>query len=317
VRLRVTGGASRLDRFLLDEGLRGTIGRRRLAALLAAGDVRVNGRRARKGTLVRPGDRVSVEGLPVPAPALVPTPGALALVYADERLVAADKPPGLPCTAGRTAGPTLAGMLLARCPEMARIDPVRAAGLVHRLDTGTSGLILAARDPDTYRRLRGELRRKAVAKEYLAVVRGDVAVPGTVARPLRRRPRRRSRMEPARPGDPAAWLAETVFTPLRRGGGLTLVRLAMRTGVTHQLRVHMALLGHPILGDARYDRARRARPPVSPAEPGARAPAWHYLHAAALRFDAGDLPRALGAPFPAHWRPLFARLGWPAGDPPD
>jgi 23S rRNA pseudouridine1911/1915/1917 synthase len=270
--------------------------------MLAAGDVRVNGRSATKGTLVRSGDEVTVHALPAAEQRLAPTPAMLAIVYANRHLVAVDKPPAMPSTGGTTAGASVASILLARFPAMARIDATRAAGLVHRLDNGTSGLLIAARHPASYRRLRLEFSRKAVEKDYLAVVRGRVREAGRIARALERRAR--GRMAPARPGTTSGWHAATDFTPLCYGDGLTLVRLRMRTGVTHQLRVHMALLGHPVLGDRRYGHAiARA------AAPEARG--WHYLHAAAVRFDAADLPRRLEAPFPAHWEPLFERLGWP------
>lgn len=104
----------------------------------------------------------------------------------------------------------------------------------------------------------------------------------------------------ARAKAPGSWPAVTSVTPLRTASALTLVRLRMRTGVTHQLRVHLAALGHPVLGDARYGGADAAR-----GEPG-----WHYLHAAVLRADVAGLPPRLATPFPRHWRALCERLGW-------
>lgn len=292
----------RLDR-LLQGHLGKTIGRRRLAAMLAAGDVRVNGRPAAKGTLVRPGDEIVVHALPAPESRLTATPGALVTPYLDAHLVVVDKPPGMPSLGGVTAGPSVASTLLALFPEMAEIDHRRSAGLVHRIDTGTSGLLLAARHPETYRRLRREFERKAVEKHYLAVVRGSLSQEGRIELPLRRQTR--SRMAPARAGD-AGWPAMTAFTPLNISGDLTLLHLSMRTGVTHQLRVHLAALGHPILGDERYGPSTdRAPEDLLTTHP------WHYLHAHALRFDAADLPCPLVTAFPAHWIPLCERLGWP------
>ena len=297
--MTVTGDPMRLDRFLLRTTLPEGVGRRRLAAMLGAGEVRVNGRAARKGTLVRAGDEVTIVRLPTAAAPLVPTPGRLVVVYADDRLVAIDKPPGMPAVGGPTPGASVAGRLLARFPEMAAIEARRAAGLVHRLDTGTSGLLVAARRQDVHLRLRGEFTRRAVEKAYLAVVRGHLAHAGTIVQPLRRRSPNRARMIGARARDRRAWPARTDFAPLLHARDMTLVRLRMRTGVTHQLRVHLAMLGHPIVGDARYGRDGTIA-------------GWHYLHAAALRFDALDLPRGLSTAFPAHWRALFTRLRWPA-----
>jgi 23S rRNA pseudouridine1911/1915/1917 synthase len=273
-----------------------------VGALLAAGVVRVNGRRARKGTMVHAGDAVTVaDGPPVDSAASVTSALRLPPVHEDADLVAVDKPPGVPTTIGNTAGPSVAAALLARFPEMGVIDPRRAAGLVHRLDTGTSGLLIAARSPTTYARLRREFAAKAIEKEYVAVVRGRLDRPHIVAEPLARHPRRRNRMIVARPDRPG-WTARTDVVPLRADDDLSVVRLIMRTGVTHQLRLHLSLLGHPVMGDRRYgDAALESQVGVE----------WHYLHARALRFDAPDLPRGLAAPFPEHWRALFATRAWP------
>jgi len=283
--------------------------------MLAAGDVRVNGRPAAKGALLRAGDEVAVHAWPE-EPRLVQVSAPLPIVRVDADLVAVDKPPGMHSTGGPSAGPSVAAILLARFPEMAAIDPWRAAGLVHRLDTGTSGLLLAARHPAAYRRLRREFTRKAVEKDYLAVVRGAITRPGWVARSLRRAPRSRRRVIPARPGAASGWPARTEFVPLGSAAGLSLVRLRMRTGVTHQLRVHMATLGHPILGDTRYGRLVTTAALAPDVERDANGGEGHYLHAVALRFDSAGFPRGLRTPFPVHWRPLFERLGWPARMPP-
>ena len=306
----MSGAPIRLDRFLRT-WLGACIGRRRLAAMLAAGDVRVNGRPAAKGTLLRAGDEVAVYAWPE-EPRLVPVGAPLPIIHVDADLVAVDKPPGMPSTGGPSAGPSVAAILLARFPEMAAIDPQRAAGLVHRLDTGTSGILIAARHPAAYQRLRREFTHKAVEKDYLAVVRGRLAQPGSIARALRRDPRSRSSMVPARPGAPSGWPARTDLVPLDSAAGLSLVRLRMRTGVTHQLRVHMAMLGHPILGDARYGRHVATGTPVPGVERDAKAAGGHYLHAVALRFDTAGFPHELRTSFPSHWQPLFERLGWPA-----
>lgn len=298
MRLRVTGPPQRLDRFLVAHWPP-PIGRRRLAVLLARGEVRVNGRPARKATLVRAGDEIAVLLPAEPEPPSVADP-RVRLVHRGARFVAVDKPPGLPTTAGPTPGPSVAAALLARFPEMAVIEGPRAAGLAHRLDTGTSGLLVAARSAEAHAALRAAFREKAVIKDYLAIVLGRLRAPRTVSHPLRRHPRSQRRMILARAEAPGSWPAVTSVAPLRTAPALTLVHLRMRTGVTHQLRVHLAALGHPVLGDARYGGADAA---------GAE-PEWHYLHAAVLRADVAGLPPRLAAPFPRHWRALCERLGW-------
>ncbi len=300
----MTGDGMRLDRYLAAHGPLAGRGRRDLAAILARGLVRVNGKRARKGTPVRAGDIVTIEDGAGDTTSAVAVP--LALLHLDDTLVAVDKPPGLPTTRGRTRGPSLAAALCARFPEMTTIDP-RHGGLVHRLDTGTSGLLLAARCPDRHDRLRRAFAAKRVGKEYLAVVYGRLSGPATIDRPLARHPRSRRRMVIAH-GTARAWAAETAVAPIGGDDRYTLVRLVMRTGVTHQLRVHLATLGHPIIGDTHYGGVAAA---PAPDALGIVLPPWHFLHACALAFDDALAP-PLAAPFPAHWRPLFEARGWPA-----
>lgn len=286
--------------------------------MLSAADVRVNGEILPKGALVRAGDEVVVRALAEPA--LEPVHVPLRILYRDKRLVAVDKPPGVPST-GRVGGAlSIASMLLASFPEMSAIDTRRDAGLVHRLDTGTSGVLLAARRADAYRELRQAFARKEVEKVYLAVVRGRVDAAGTIDLPLAHHPRSRRRMIPARGTRRPSWPALTVFRPLRHASDATLIELRMRSGVTHQLRVHLAVLGHPILGDTLYGPrgARGTAGQESPSEAvrdsrGDARSGWHYLHAMALHFDRLKLPPALRAPFPRHWARLFRDYGWPAG----
>ena len=265
--------------------------------------MRVNGKTARKSTIVRAGDVVTFRALPEPP--RVDDDAPLAILHVDDELVAIDKAAGLPTTIGSPAGASVAAALLARFPEMASFD-ARHAGLVHRLDTGTSGLLLAARNPTMHARLRAAFAAKRVTKEYLAVVVGRLDSHHVVTHALARHPKSRGRMVIAR-HTARAWVAETEVTPIAGDADLTLVRLHMRTGVTHQLRVHLASLGHPIVGDRRYGRE------TEPIDPRVAPGGWHFLHARALTIvDDADatLPRHFTTPFPAHWNPLFASRGW-------
>jgi 23S rRNA pseudouridine1911/1915/1917 synthase len=297
-RLIFAGPPARLDRYLRDR-LGHSLGRRGVAEWLRDHAVRVNGRRAAKSQMLQAGDEIV---LPDAAPAhspLVPVAAPLAILHAGAELVAIDKPPGMPSTAGPSGAPSAAAVLLHRYPEMAAIDAIRSGGLVHRLDTGTSGLLVAARIPAAYARVRDAFARKSIVKEYWAVVVGDLAERGRMTTPLDRRRRSQKRMIAAAPG--RGWPAETEYEPLAHGGGLTLVRLRMRTGVTHQLRAHLAELGHPVLGDRRYGAAH----PDAPAD-------WHYLHARRMSGDdRTTLGTVLTAPAPRHWEALCARLAWP------
>lgn len=294
----------RLDRWLLAQPSLSGIGRRPLAELLAGGRVRVNGVRARKGTMVREGDVLTFT--PLVSDPHAPSTTPLIEIYADADVLALDKPPGIPSTMGRGPGASIASALLARHPEMAAFGDARHAGLVHRLDTGTSGLLLAARHADAHARLRAAFAAKRVTKDYLAVVVGRVDAPATVTTPLARAPRSRRRMVVTRVD--RGWPARTEVSPLATDGVLSVVGLRMRSGVTHQLRVHLASIGHPVLGDARYG-SDDARPDF-----GVPLADWHYLHARAVTFDDADLPPTIATPSPAHWRPLFAARGWRALD---
>lgn len=262
------GAPRRLDAFL--HTLFPQLSRRLVHAVIAEGAVRVNGRPGRKGTLLAPGDHVTAPRIG----ALAPDPGLdLPVAYVDEAVVVVDKPGGMP---GHALDPrqrgTVASFLLARWPEMAMVGEALAPGLVHRLDTGTSGLLAAGRTPDAYAALRAAFRTGQVQKRYLAIVAGTAPLHTTVEVSLRHDPRDRRRMIPAHEGT-RGWRARSVVDSVATYGDRQLVRVAITTGVTHQVRAHLALLGHPVLGDDLYGGPRSALPPER-----------HALHAAALAF---------------------------------
>jgi 23S rRNA pseudouridine1911/1915/1917 synthase len=263
--------------------------RRLVRALIDDGSVRVNGRRAAKGTRVAAGDVVELpilEGL-APEPDL-----PLRILYEDADVVAIDKPGGMP---GHALDPrqrgTAAAALLARRPELARVAGALDAGLVHRLDTGTSGVLLAARSPTAFAALREAFRTHAVVKRYLAVVRGTPRTGATIDMPLAHEPGDRRRMRVARSGD-RAWPARTAVVAVDPRGDRSLVEIEIRTGVTHQVRVHLAHAGHPVVGDALYG--------VACAD---LAPGRHALHARLLAIPARDL--RVEAPVPDDLRALL------------
>ncbi len=261
------------------------LSRRLVRALVAEGAVRVNGRRARKGTHVVAGDVVELPDVP----ALPPEPDVpLDVLYEDEAIVAVDKPGGV---RGHALDPrqrgTIAAALLARRPELAEVGDRLAPGLVHRLDTGTSGVLIAARTPDVHRALRAAFRRHAVAKRYVAVVVGAPRAGTIIDEPLAHDPRDRRRMHLAH-GDERAWPARTAVVAVDPHGTRALVEIEIRTGVTHQIRAHLAHLGHPVIGDALYG-----------GPPGALAPHRHALHAWRV---------ALPAPTPVIEAPIPAEL---------
>ncbi len=290
----VEGPASqRLEAFV--RGLRPRLSRRLVRRLIAEGAVRVNGAPGRKGTLLRPGDVVALP----PTPTLVPEPErAVPVVYVDAELVALDKPGGV---RGHALDPrergTVAAFVLGRWPETAALGDPLAPGFVHRLDTGTSGLLLVARTAAAFAALRAAFRDRRVEKTYLAVVAGSPPPRAHLDTPLAHDPRDRRRMVAAHPGE-RAWPAVTEVETLAVVGDSALVRARMRTGVMHQIRAHLALLGHPVLGDAVYGG------PPAPLAPGR-----HALHAAelVLPHPAAGRTLRLESPLPADLRALLRR----------
>ena len=300
--LTVDPGAAgtRLDRWLsarLPE-----LSRARLQVLIAAGRVRVGGRAVKASHRLRGGERVEVE-VPPPAPEeLVPEPAALAIVHEDAHVLVVDKPAGMVVHpgAGHARG-TLAGALLAHAPGIAGVGGPRRPGIVHRLDKDTSGLLVLAKTREAYEALVAQLASRTVTRRYLVVVHGRVARDaGVVDRPIGRHPHDRVRMavRPAGRGRRAV----TRFRVLERFARFTHLEVSLETGRTHQIRVHLASLGHPVAGDAVY--GGRRRPPVPVPLEGLA------LHAAALAFvhPATGERLEFRAPLPARMERLLSHL---------
>jgi 23S rRNA pseudouridine1911/1915/1917 synthase len=240
---------SRLDQFLAR-----SLGfsRARLQKLLKSGRVLVNGESRPASYRVRPGDTVVVS-VPEPAPSfLAPEALPLAILFEDADLLVVNKPPGLVVHpgAGHRAG-TLLNALVHHCPDLQDIGEVSRPGLVHRLDKDTSGLIVVAKTSLAHANLVAQFQAHAITKHYQALVWGRLAeAEGEIDREVGRHPTARQKMSVhPRRGKRAVtfWRVLQEFP-----GPLSLVELSPQTGRTHQLRVHLASLGHPVLGDATY-----------------------------------------------------------------
>ncbi|MDY7104530.1 MAG: RluA family pseudouridine synthase [Actinomycetota bacterium] len=275
------------------------------ASLVEQGDVSIGGAPCTvRSTRVAAGDEVAVRA--IPATETAPAAEAsmeLAVVYEDDDVVVIDKPAGLVVHpgAGHPDG-TLVNGLLARYPELADVgDPARP-GIVHRLDVGTSGLMVVARSGLAYERLVAALKeRTSIERRYLALVRGTVEAPrGLVDAAIGRSRREPTRMVVAADGK-AARTGYEVRKRFVEPMEASLLECRLETGRTHQIRVHLSSIGHPVVGDTRYGGAARAGEP-DPGRP--------WLHATSLRLAhprSGELLE-LASPPPADLGAVLAAL---------
>jgi len=236
--------------------------------LIEGGRVTVNDRRAKPALRLSPGDRVHVS---VPEPQSVapaPEPIRLAVMYEDRDLIVVDKPPGLTVhpAPGHPSG-TLVNALLAHCADLAGINGNLRPGIVHRLDQETSGLLVVAKSDYAQLALSRQFAGREVLKAYLALVEGRPPPAGVIDAPIGRHPTQRKRMAVIAEGRPA----RTHYRVVTQLADVALVVAVLETGRTHQVRVHFAAIGHPVVGDAVYGH----RSPLVPRQ---------FLHAWQLGF---------------------------------
>jgi 23S rRNA pseudouridine1911/1915/1917 synthase len=273
------------------------LSRSRVAALAREGHVRVNGEPAKPAATLRAGDAVSVEIPPAAPLDLIAQDIPVRVVFWDAHVLVVDKPPGLSVHPGPGhPDGTLVNALLALDPDLPGIGGVARPGIVHRLDKDTSGLLMVARTEAAHASLTRQLRERLVRKTYLALVTGSPRQEaGEVDGPIARHPVHRQRMAIVE-GGRAALTRWRVLARYRDGEGAryALVEAHPVTGRTHQIRVHLASLGHPLVGDGVY---------------GKRSPlvARHFLHATALGFHVPDGSTGW-PPSPGTWRVFEAPL---------
>ncbi len=231
------------------------------ARLCEEGAVLLGGKPVKKNYLLREGDELTVE-LPEPQPAEAqPQDIELNIVYEDEDIIVINKPVGMVVhpAAGNPDG-TLVNALLFHCGDsLSGIGGVVRPGIVHRIDKDTSGLLVAAKNDAAHLSLTDQLSRHEVSRIYYAVLIGNLKEEsGTVDRPIGRDPKNRKRMAVIYDEDKQAKRAVTHYEVVERFSGFCFVRCKLDTGRTHQIRVHMASLGHPLLGDPVYGGAKTA-----------------------------------------------------------
>ncbi len=293
-----SGEESRLDRFLAASLSQHS--RARLQALIKAGQVSVNGKPVIKaGHPLAGGETVTIVVPAAQPTGLILEDIPLDVIFENDEVIVINKPAGLVVhpAAGHATG-TLVQAVLSHAPEIEGVGGELRPGLVHRLDKDTSGLILIAKNERAQRFLQAQFQGRDVQKTYVALVDGHPpTATGRVEAPIGRDPRERKRMAvvPAAKGRAAS----TSYRTLENFDEHALPELDLHTGRTHQIRVHMAFIGCPVVGDRVYGR-RRASLPL----------ARHFLHAARLQvtLPGEETPRAFEAPLPTELQAALDKL---------
>lgn len=277
----------RLDRFLhaqLPQYSRG-----RLQSWIKEGRVRVDGEAAKPSTLLRGDEKIEVEPAELPPVKAFAEAIPLEILYQDSDVVAVNKPAGMVVHAGAGAHTgTLVNALLHHFQSLSEVGGQLRPGVVHRLDRFTSGVILAARTGAAHRALAAQFSGREVEKVYLAMVHGRIeSDTGRVDKPITRDPRRRVRMT-ARLARGRS--AVTEFKVLRRYEKFTYLEVRIGTGRTHQIRVHLSSIGHPVVGDTLYGAPARI-PGLPPLD-------RYFLHACKIRFRSPSTDEMVSAQAP-------------------
>ncbi|MEL6160069.1 MAG: RluA family pseudouridine synthase [Cyanobacteria bacterium J06554_11] len=291
----------RLDKWLAKNVV--MLSRNRAQQLIEQGTVQINGVVCdRKKELVSPGDRIHLV-VPVATPyELKPEPIPLDILYEDDQLLIINKPAGMVVhpAPGHETG-TLVHALLSHCGEqLTGVGGVQRPGIVHRLDKNTTGAIVVAKTESALHHLQQQIQAKTARREYLGLVNGaPKTIQGTVNQPIGRHPKHRKKMAIV-PVEQGGRHAVTHWKTAERLGNYTLMHFQLETGRTHQIRVHSAHLGLPIVGDPDYGSSRSA---------GVKLPG-QALHAfrLTLTHPATQAVISAEAPLPAHWQKLLVRL---------
>jgi 23S rRNA pseudouridine1911/1915/1917 synthase len=283
--------------------------RARLQKLIDDGEVLVNERPAKSSCKLRAGDTVETELPPnLAANNFAPEDIPLNIIHEDADIIVVNKPAGLVThPAAGVPGGTLANALSFHFQQLAQRGGAARPGIVHRLDKGTSGLLVVAKTEAAHENLSEQFRARAIFKQYSALVHGVVeGRRGEIDQPLGRNPRLRTQIAVTRTGRPAL----SLWRVRRRYERFTLLDVEIKTGRTHQIRVHLAWLKHPVVGDALYNSGRDKTTADKPARIAIAALGRQFLHAEHLGFTHPRTGEAMRfhAPLPAELDNLLAAL---------
>lgn len=281
------------------------ISRREARTAFESGGVKRSGLALGRSAKVVEGDVLEVDLVAEEETVIPESFVRFAIAFEDDNVIVVDKPAGVVVHpgAGRSGG-TLANGLLSRFPEIAELGPDHRWGIVHRIDRDTSGLLIVAKDAATFDHLQAALKRREIKREYLALVSGLFAsATGTIDAPVGRDPAEPTRMAVIEMGRPA----RTHYQRLAAWdeADVSLASVTLETGRTHQIRVHMRSIGHPLVGDPVYGRKRAV----------AGDPGRTWLHATSLAFEhpSGSGPMTVRSNLPADLSASLDALGQPTG----
>ena len=247
--------ANRLDLFL---SLHSTdLSRSRIQALIKSGNIKVNDQLSKPGRKLRPGDHISLSIPPPSTIALEPETVEFEIIYEDSSLIVLNKPPGVVVhpAPGHATG-TLVHGLLKHCGNLSGIGGELRPGIVHRLDKDTSGVMVVAKNDHAHHSLAGQFSSGAVTKQYIALVHGPIKKnEGQIDLPIGRNPRKRKEMTVI---IPRGRKSLTLWKKLEDfQSGFSLLSISLKTGRTHQIRVHFSHIGHPVMGDTVYGYSKK------------------------------------------------------------
>ena len=270
----------RLDAFLAShvEGW----SRARLQRLIEEADVLVNGRAVKSSYKIRLDDEIEIELTPPPSTAFVPENIPLNIVYEDDEVIVVNKPAGIVVhPAAGVASGTLANALAFHFQQLSTSGGLARPGIVHRLDKGTSGLMVVAKTESAHENLADQFRDREIFKSYVALVHGNVEKrTGQIDQPIARDRGNRTRMAVVRGGRPSL----SIYRVRKRWERFTLLNVELKTGRTHQIRVHLAWLKHPVVGDDAYGSGRDKTIPDHQLRAAIGTLGRQFLHAEQLGF---------------------------------